>query len=187
MDFEVFPANGLLVSNPTYLGVSAGTITDASWTASGSYYALWWEVAYGDGGEEHRYLYGNEYQWFLSPGAHGEQRVVEIGVDVSATSALAGNVASFAINDRSQAVNFCDDPGVPLYQTCAGGLVQWSSWSSLDRFVVNVDRNFTWTLYDSPPPAAVPEPETWALLVIGVALAGGMTRRVRGRRLATLA
>lgn len=160
----------LPTGTPLFLTVDTGQLQTATWLVSAYIgYLYWIEYAPGE-----RLLTGNET--YIEPllTDTATTRIHFLGADIWANSALRSQYASLFTYDHSRIVDHCDIPGFPLYQPCAGFLLR--SYNALESFTVSADQDFTWTLWDALP-ANVPEPQAWALTILGLGLAGAALRR----------
>ena len=76
---------------------------------------------------------------------------------------------------------------VPAGGICPGGSTYFVSNSMTNGTGVDTGASSPVTLDITEVGSAVPEPSTWALMIAGVAMLGGMLRFARGRRLGAIA
>lgn len=98
-----------------------------------------------------------------------------------ATPLFGETVISFHVGAANGAPNSIGYDGTAFFRFDAGNLP-----GGLDSFIVNVAglsnaRLFSTGQFVSPPPNAVPEPATWAMLILGTLGAGAALRRRRAK------
>lgn len=161
------------LDTPVYLTVDGGDIVSADWFVEYDFQKLWWEMFPGTG----LTLWGNEYTGSLHIRENDSGSVPPLfSYQAELVTQPWGNFDRIRI-DKGPGVDFCNEPGLPLFEDCNIHLLDLGNISPI--FTVAAGQDFTWTLSDQSP---VPEPSTWTLLLTGVGALGAMLRRGRSRR-----
>jgi len=138
-----------------FLTVTGGSFDAVHWASWDNYRLAWWEFV-------------PDHGWILSG---NEYFVTDVGA-----KQLRPDLAIFR-NQPLETYDNCATAPKINFQTCAvfdlGGSVVFSD------AVVEASNDFTLTLSDQPPPGGIPEPSTWALLVLGFGGLGALLRRNR--------
>ena len=171
---SVIPTAGLAGAKHLYLTIDSGTLADASWEVDTSYQSQWWDETFDPANP--LYLNGEEFNGGIDPENNTDQHLTfGSAIDQEVISTLAPSLATISVIDFSAPFNSCGSPAAfPVGVDCSesGGVVALS----LFAFDVNASRSFNWVLSDSLT-ASAPEPASWALLLLGAAMAGTMLRR----------
>lgn len=141
-----------------YLYIDGGTFKSVDMRMNLEWQELWWEYDhyYGEW-----YLWGNEYFKTVYSEMHPSFRMSQL------------------IYDRIPSFYHCNREPKVIWETCAQTQLDQYSHLWVESAVVASHERFTLTL--SNERLAVPEPLTWALMVVGFGGVGSMLRRSRRR------
>jgi hypothetical protein len=160
----------------TWIEISGGTLSGASWDVFGDFSKYWWEIVGVDEDDNPIYfLNGNEY-------------IYSNGCTVTTGAPACSNTTSFRaqMNRNSARVDFiapvsfntCFPFNGILYVDCAANY----NLAGAQFFIAATGPgDVTLTIHDSPFAGAVPEPESWALLIAGFGVTGAALRRRRAQ------
>ena len=167
--FDALPSPQALQTGSTWVTVSQGRFDSGHWQIGGERSVTSWEP-FGETDENGEFvpaLVGNDYGY--SPVCESNLAVPVCGT-VPLRTMLAHNI--FHIDFRRPADYFTCTLTYVVAGVC--GEFYTLGPADFDLYASNVTGDVTFTFFDANP---VPEPATWALLLIGFGMTGTMQRR----------